>query len=257
MNVQGTTVLVTGASGGIGAEFARRFARRGAARVVLVARSQDKLEALAAELGGTTEAIPIVADLGVAGGAQRLAEQVRARGLRIDTLVNNAGSGSYGDFAGLAPERIGAEMQLNVVSLVELTRLFLPELVESGRGAVVNIASITAYLPMSGMAVYGATKAFVLSFTEAIWHELRKTGVTVLAVSPGPTTSDFHRVADAPESGNFETPQQVVDTAFRALEGSRRPPSVVSGRTTRFQSRVIGLVPRRTRITLGARAMAS
>jgi short-subunit dehydrogenase len=135
--------------------------------------------------------------------------------------------------------------------VVDVCRAFLPGLLSSGKGALVNIASLTAYMPTPGMAVYAASKAFVLRFTEALAHELRGTGVTVMAFSPGPTTTNFYRSSQSNEEGvRFKTPQQVVAAAFRALDKPRPPVSSVSGHANRWTSRIVTLLPRRTVLRL-------
>ncbi|MDV7244114.1 MULTISPECIES: SDR family NAD(P)-dependent oxidoreductase [Rhodococcus] len=248
-DVSGTTVLITGASAGLGAEFARRFAGRGA-DLVLVARRVDRLEQLATELRTahhvSVTVIPF--DLATPGAGERLRTELTARDIRIDSLINNAGFGTHGDFASADLERLTAEIQLNVTTLVELSHTFLPDLLR-GRGALVNVASTAAFQPTPGMAVYGATKAFVLSFTEALWAEARGTGLTVLAVCPGPTRTEFFDVVGSEDAavGRMQTADQVVTTALRALDRRSTPPSVVSGLmnwvssvSTRFATRRIG-----------------
>ncbi len=160
----GRTVLITGASMGIGAVFAREVSRRGAT-VILVARSEKKLEALAAELG---HAHVIAADLAAPGAAERLLAAVNERGLEVDVLVNNAGFGIHERFTDIPLATHREAVQLNVAVLVELTHLFLP-MIERRRGGVIQIASVAGFQPVPYMAVYGATKAFVLSFGEALW----------------------------------------------------------------------------------------
>lgn len=226
----GGTALVTGASSGLGAEFSRRFAARGS-NLVLVARRADRLESLAAELRATGVRVEVIpADLGAPGAARNLHAELERRGIRVTTLVNNAGFGTHGAFDTADPGRISAEVQLNVVALVELTRVFMPQLL-AGRGALVTLASTAAYQPTPGMAVYGATKAFVLSFTEALWAEARGTGLRVLALSPGSTRTEFFDVVGTENAsvGRQQTAAQVLDTAFRQLERPGGRPSVVSG----------------------------
>jgi short-subunit dehydrogenase len=224
------TALVTGASSGIGAAYARALAARGA-HVVLVARSVDKLEALAAELsrryGVRADVVP--ADLSLPGAAHQVFEDVRARGLHVDVLVNNAGFASYGRFETLAHGRQHAAIMLNVAGLVEMTHAFLPAMIARGDGVVVNVASTAAFQPLPYMAVYGASKAFVLSFSEALWAENRERGIRVLALCPGATETPFFDVVQAKEAsvGRRESPDRVVDRAFRAVDRGRC--SVVSG----------------------------
>jgi hypothetical protein len=229
MEYKGQRALVTGASSGIGAVFARELARRGA-DLVLVARSEGKLAALADELSGAygVTAEVVAADLAKPSAATELAAALRARDLRIDILINNAG---FGLFAPLdqADEAVLTDMvRLNVETLVDLTRLYLPGMLERDRGAIVNVGSTAGFQPVPYMAVYGATKAFVLSFTEALWAETRGTGVRVTALCPGSTDTGFFDVAgDGAQVGHRISPEKVVRAAFRALD--RRASTVVTG----------------------------
>jgi hypothetical protein len=183
--------LITGASAGLGAEFARACARRGEA-LLLVARRRDRLEALAADVGGGEI---IVADLSEAGAARRLLDEAAARGLTVSTLINNAGFGLYGPFLGHAAERQAEMVDLNVRTLTELTRMVLPDMVARGEGAILNVASTAAFQAGPNMAVYFATKAYVLSLTEALHQEMKGTGVKVSALCPGPTATEFGEIA--------------------------------------------------------------
>lgn len=254
-----TTAMITGASSGIGAAFADALAARGA-DVVLVARREERLNEIAADITGRhgVTATVVAMDLARDDAAAELSDRLDRRGIRIDTLINNAGFGMRGDFVGADPQREAAMIQLNVATLVALTRAFLPQLIESGRGALVNIASVVAYQPTPHMAVYGASKAFVLSFTEAIAYETRPTGLRVLAVSPGATATEFFEVADAEDMarGSVQTPAQVVSTALRALDRRRTPPSVVSGGTNRVAATLAGVLPRGVVLDASGRLLA-
>ncbi|WP_072688571.1 SDR family NAD(P)-dependent oxidoreductase [Rhodococcus marinonascens] len=247
LDVSGTTVLITGASAGLGADFARRFAERGA-NLVLVARREDRLEQLATELRDKHQASVTVLpfDLATPGAGERLRSELTARDIRIDSLVNNAGFGTHGDFASADLDRLTSLIQLNVTTLVELSHIFLPDLLR-GRGLLLNIASSTAYQPTPGMAVYGASKAFVLHFTEALWAEARGTGLTVLALSPGPTHTEFFDVVGSQDAaaGHMQTAEQVMNTAFRALDRRNPPPSVISGWTNKISALGSRLATRR------------
>ncbi len=244
MDYNGQRALVTGASSGIGAAFARELARRGA-DLVLVARSEDKLTALAEELRASfgVGADVAVADLAEPSAASDLAAELRARDLSIDILVNNAG---FGLFALLhqADGGVLADMiRVNVAALVDLTRLCLPGMLERDRGAIINVASTAAFQPVPYMAVYGATKAFVLSFTEALWAETRGTGVRVTAICPGSTDTAFFDVAgDDAQVGRRISPERVVDTALRALD--RRASTTVTGAGNRLLTNAPRLAPR-------------
>lgn len=243
----GTTALITGASGGIGEEFAVQLAARGAG-LVLVARRAGKLEQLRAALLTRQPALTvdvIAADLSEPGSAAEVARQVDATGRRIEILINNAGSAFHGQFADHGPERVAKQIQLNVGSLAELTARFLPLMLKAGHGLVINVASTAAFQPVPTMAVYAATKAFVLSFTEAVWQETRNSGVRVLALCPGATeTGFFAAAAEEPfMTRGRQTPQQVVHTALTAA--SKTYPTVVSGWMNRLT--VVGprFMPRR------------
>ncbi|MER6387020.1 SDR family NAD(P)-dependent oxidoreductase [Streptomyces sp. NPDC059382] len=258
MMYRGTVALITGASAGLGAEFARQWAERGA-DVVLVARRLDRLT----ELGGDLQkrygisATPIAADLSLPGAGAALRTELDERGIRIQTLVNNAGFGSHGPFLEQDPTQVDRMIQLNIAAVAGLTRAFLPDLVADGRGALVTIASTAAYQPTPAMAVYGASKAFVLSFTEAIAYETRGSALRVLAVSPGPTSTEFFDVVGSQDAvvGKVATSEQVVSTARRALERGTTPPSVVAGLGNRLSALASGLAPRRLALTVAGRAL--
>lgn len=253
----GTTVLITGASSGLGAEFAREFGARGA-NLVLVARRQDRLEALAVDLAERfgTQSTVIPLDLTAPDAVATLVADLEERGIRVATLVNNAGFGSYGRFAELDTERVHREVQLNVLALTELSRALWPHLIAHGRtapatGALINVASTAAFQPVPFMSVYAATKAYVLSFTEGLWFEAKGTGVKVLALCPGPTSTEFTEVASNEELffGSPQTAEQVIAAAFRALDRRSTPPRVVSGLGNAFSARGVRLVPQRSLLT--------
>lgn len=252
----GTTALVTGASSGIGAEFARQLGARGA-NLVLVARRADKLEELATELrdarGATVHVIP--ADLAQPRPAAALAAEVAKLGLTIDTVVANAGFGSFGYFQDEDPDRIAEEIALNVAGLVDVAREFYPAMLAAGRGALVTVASVAAYQPIPKMAVYGATKAFVLSFTEALWFEARHSGLRVLALSPGATGTDFFEIAGNDEQfgSKRQTPAEVVALAMRTLDKPNGPGTVISGFGNRAAAWGERFAPRRMVVALAGR----
>jgi len=253
---KGKTALVTGASSGIGEAFARELAARGM-DLVLVARSEDKLRALAAELarGHGIRADVIASDLGREGAAVRLYHEVEGLGMRVDMLLNNAGFGAYGPFETLSPDRDHAEVMLNVTAVVDLTHAFLPAMAERGDGAVINVGSTAGFQPLPYMAVYGATKAFVLSFSEALWAEYRGRGVRVLALCPGATETPFFGVVGAEEAsvGRRRTPQQVVATGLRALERGRG--SAIDGAFNYWLAQTPRLTPRGLTALIGKRLM--
>ena len=195
-SVKEETVLVTGASAGIGRELARLFAADGS-RLVLVARRREQLEELARELKEQhgVESIVVTADLSDPAAPRAVFDELATKGVEIDVLVNNAGFGLVGDFAELGETEQVAMVQVNVASLVHLTRLFLPGMLARGRGGVLNVGSTAAFQPGPTMAIYYATKAFVLSFSEAIHEEVRKRGLSVTCLAPGPTATEFGDVS--------------------------------------------------------------
>ncbi len=225
------TALITGASSGIGAAFAKALAARGT-HLILVARSEEKLRTLASQLAAqyAIRAEVIVADLSRVGVAHTVFEETQQRGLTVDILINNAGFGVHGQFDTLDAAREQQEIMLNVATLVDLTHSFLPLMLARHQGAIINVASLAAFQPIPYMAVYGASKAFVLSFSEALWGEYRTKGVRILALSPGETSTSFFDVVGPQYGtpGKMETPEKVVQVGLRALEQGR--PSVISGR---------------------------
>ncbi len=192
------TVLVTGASSGIGRELAKCFAAEGS-RLVLTARHTEALQSLANELRRThqVEALVLTGDLARPETPERIFRELQGRGIVVDVLVNNAGFGVWGKFAELALSRQLEMVQVNITSLAQLTGLFLPGMAQRRRGGILNVASVAGFLPGPGMAVYYATKAWVLSFTEALAEELTGASVTVTALCPGPTATNFGNVAGA------------------------------------------------------------
>jgi uncharacterized protein len=230
---QGKTALITGASSGIGAAFARALAARGMG-VVLVARSQDKLNALADELvkkyAVRIEVIP--ADLGQEQSVSFVQQEVARRGLSVDVLVNNAGFATHGYFDEIKAERDHEEVMVNVTAVVDLTHAFLPAMVQRGDGGIINIASTAAFQPMPYMPVYGASKAFVLSFSTALAQEYRQRGIHIVALCPGPTDTPFFEVVSEEASfGRRRTVDQVIATGLHAFE---RGQSVVIDGTSNF-----------------------
>lgn len=222
------TALITGASSGIGLAFAEIFARDGW-RPILVARSAERLTEIAADLKGRygVDAIAIPVDLAQAGASERLFDEVERRGLAVEALVNNAGFATYGLFFELPLEDERQELQLNVVALTELTKLFMRPMLIRKRGRILNVASTAAFQPGPLMAVYYASKAYVLSFSEALSEELRGSGVTVTCLAPGATESGFSDRARAQESMLFKgrrlpTSMEVALAGYRAMLAGRR-----------------------------------
>jgi short-subunit dehydrogenase len=224
------TILITGASSGIGAAFARKLAKRGR-NVLLVARSEDKLIALCNELGRLSgiRAQYVAMNLTEPDAATRLLEETQKRDLEIDMLINNAGFGSMGEFTRLDLARELEMIDLNVKSLVELTYKFLPPMRERRQGTIINVASTAGFQGVPFMATYAATKAFVLSFSEALWEENRRHGIRVLALCPGVTDTNFFATAniDRPPMRTVQTAEEVVDAALRGLR--RGKSTVISG----------------------------
>ena len=221
------TALITGASSGIGKALAHEFAQAGY-HLVLAARGVAKMQVLADELQRQFKVVVTVigADLETDDGAARLHGEVKARGIVLSALVNNAGYGAFGEFkdSALAPEL--AMMQLNMNTVVVLTKLFMPDLLAT-RGKILNTASTAAFQPGPYMAVYYATKSFVLSFSEAIASELEDTGVTVTALCPGPTASGFQDKADMGHSAlvkgkKLPTSEEVAALGYRAMQRGQR-----------------------------------
>ncbi|MEL6383145.1 MAG: SDR family oxidoreductase, partial [Cyanobacteria bacterium J06626_18] len=196
-----TTALVTGASSGIGAVFAEQLASR-KHDLILVARSQDKLQAIADKLSQqhSIQATVIVQDLTEPNAGKTVFTHVQQQGITVDLLINNAGFGTYGEFADGVLDTHLNMIQLNVVALTELTHLYLPQMRSRRSGSIINIGSTASFQPIPYFAVYAATKAFVLSFSEALWQECKPYNVKVLAVCPGPTETEFFKVADFPDS---------------------------------------------------------
>jgi hypothetical protein len=256
--------LITGASTGIGAEFARQFAARGD-DLVVVARSADKLEELAARLRAAhgVDVTVLAMDLSLPSAADELWQRTTRLGLEIAVLVNNAGVGVHRDVADADPRRLEDAVELNCRTVVGTTARYLPDMRARGAGTIINVASTAAFWPLPKMAIYGATKAFVLSFTEALWAEERKHGVRVLAVCPGMTDTPFFEAAGegavvgasrSAALGLTRTPQQVVDSTMRALAG--RKPSIVDGAVNALVARVlVRLLPRRSLIAVCERVV--
>lgn len=254
---KGKTALITGASSGIGAAIARRLAGEGV-HLVLVARSIDRLQALADQLSRQqgVRATVLCADLALPGCGARLQEQVRAQGLGIDILVNNAGFGTYGAFDTIAAELEQAEIAVNVAALVDLTHAFLPDMLQRGQGVILNVASTAAFQPGPYLAVYGATKAFVLSFSEALWAEVRGRGVHVAALCPGPVDTAFiDRLGDPSvrQTAVFSRlmqPDQVAARALQAMRGSA--PTHIVGVRNWLMAQSARLSPRAVVALVGA-----
>lgn len=239
------TTLITGASAGLGAEFARQLAARGSG-LVLVARRKERLEELAAELREEHQIQVHVVEMDLAADhpGQALAARVDRLGLHVTSLINNAGFATFGPFHQADPERLRREIAVDVTAVADISRAFIDQLRTAGNGVLVNVASMAAYQPNPRMALYGATKAFVLSLTEALWEESRGTGLRVLALSPGATRTEFFDVVGTTQAAGgtrLASPVDVVRTALTALDRRNPPPSVIAGR----MNRVTAFVARR------------
>jgi short-subunit dehydrogenase len=253
---QPTRTLITGASAGIGAAYARAFAAR-RSDLVLVARRTDRLKALADELEAAhgIRAEVHTADLSLPGAGRALRAAIEGD---VDAVINNAGFGVHSLLVDTDAELLEREIAVDVTALVDITRAFLPAMLEQGRGAVVNVASTAAFQPIPRMAVYGASKSFVLSFTRAVWDEARSHGVKVLAVAPGATRTEFFDVVGTESAavGRYQTAEDVVQTTLRALDRKRTPPSVVSGAVNKAGAWVVRFVPAATLTTMTGRLVS-
>jgi short-subunit dehydrogenase len=234
--------LITGASAGLGAEFARQLSRSGH-RLVLVARRKEQLTALAVELGN---ARAVAMDLSVTGAVDRLLADIESAGEQVDILINNAGFGLRGHFAEQDPLRLRQMIDLNCGTLMELCRAVLPQMVERRSGAILNLASTAAFQPGPGMAVYYATKAFVLSLSEALHEEAKPHGVRVTALCPGPTRTEFGEVAGFSESAALTRvsmdAEPVVRKGLAALDANDAV--VITGALNRVVAFSTRLAPR-------------
>jgi short-subunit dehydrogenase len=250
------TTVITGASSGIGAAFARKLAARGR-NVLLVARSEDKLIALCNELGRLTSirAQYLTLDLQQPDAAAQLVEETQKRELEVEMLINNAGFGSRGDFAKLDLDRELEIIQLNIRALVDLTHRFLLPMRERKSGTIINVASTAGFQGVPYMATYAATKAFVLSFSEALWDENRQHGVHVMALCPGVTETNFFEASkiDRPPMRTIQTPEEVVEAALRGL--SRKKSVVISGWTNWLTVEAERFVPRSTVTKVAGKAL--
>ena len=242
-----TWALITGASSGIGEELARLFAADGV-NVALVARRADRLRGLADELAAAhgISAVPLPADLATPEGPRQVMQELTDRSIDIDDLVNNAGFGSNGPFAATDLQSQLDMVQVNVGSLVHLTGLLLPDMLRRGRGRILNVASTAAFQPGPRMAVYYATKAFVLHFSEALYEESRRQGVTVTCLCPGPTRTEFAEAAAMQDAPLFRlrpmSAAAVAKAGYRAMQ--RGKPLVIPGVANRLLASSVRFMPR-------------
>lgn len=236
--------LITGASSGIGEAFARRLAEE-KHNLVLIARSEDKLHQLCDELmleHGIT-AHYVAADLLDFEADRRLFEETEKHGFEINWLINNAGFGSMGDFAELELERELEMIGLNIMALVALTHRYLKKMRERQAGVIINVSSTASFQPVPFMATYAATKAFVTSFSEALAEENRPFGITVTALCPGPTETNFFAAANAKpfQAKGMQTPEEVVETALDGVQRGKQ--HVISGWMNYLGARIGNFVP--------------
>jgi short-subunit dehydrogenase len=244
----GQTALVTGASAGIGVDLAECFAQDGY-NVILAARTESALRDVAERLTTTYSitATPIAVDLGAIGGGRRLADAITQRGLSVDVLVNNAGYGHAGAFNGSDGATQLGMIDLNDRALVELTHIYWPGMLANRRGGVLNVASTAAFQPGPLMAIYYASKAFVLSFSEALWEEARDTGVNVSCLCPGPTVSKFRERAGTykvrlSRAGTPMPSMTVARMGYEAWQANRRVE--VTGMRNRILASLVRFMPR-------------
>lgn len=249
-NSQPKLALVTGASSGIGLEMARLLAKDGC-HLILVARDKKKLEEVASELRNANgvEATVISQDLSTPTGPADLVKQVASMGKEVDILINNAGYGDFGAFAESAEARILGMIQVNIIALTVLSRAFLPSMIKRGEGKILNVASTAAFQPGPLMAVYYASKAYVLSLSEAIANEVAGTGVTVTALCPGPTESGFQHAAKMESSKLFRSKMvTVMDSPTVARQGIQAMKSgrriIVTGMANKMMAFSVRFAPR-------------
>lgn len=254
-----STALITGASGGIGLAFARIFAREGY-NLVLVARSEGKLNDIAGELQKSfgTKTTVIAKDLSLPSAPGEIFAELQKQGIQVDALVNNAGFATYGQFVDIDLAKELEEMQLNMVTLTHLTKLFLKPMIERKQGKILNVASTASFQPGPLMAVYYATKAYVLSFSEAIARELEGTGVSVTALCPGPTESGFQERADMSDSklvqSGLMSAAEVVEQGYRGLTQGKT--IIIPGATNKIGALLPRFIPRGwvTRVVMNMQA---
>lgn len=243
------TALITGASGGIGMELSILFAKNGH-NIILVARNIDKLEKLADELQGKFKitALPLKYDLSIQGSSQKLFDEIKERKIDVDFLVNNAG---FGDFGALSVDKLDKYtnmLNLNVVALTELTTLFANDMKERKFGKIMNVASTASFQPLPYFSVYAATKAYVLSFSEALHFEFKKFGVTISTLCPGATKTNFAAVAGVENSPMFEndkgmTAQKVAEISYKEMMKNKM--TIVTGFGNKLSAYFSGKMPAR------------
>ena len=241
----GKTILITGASSGIGESFALTLDKLGA-KLILTARSKDKLVDMASNMNN---AISIAGDLSKKEFAQSLYDEIKDKKIEVDIIINNAGYGFSGLFLDSSMKNYDEMMNLNMYSLVNLTHLFLKDMVNKKSGGIINISSLASFQPMPFFSIYAATKAFVTSFTVSLYEEYRKSGIKVLGVCPGYTKTNFNKRAQMnsiPVAGYLMTSQQVVNQSLRAYEKGKF--IIVNGKINKFFRFITSIIP--TRLSL-------
>ena len=260
ISLKGKTALVTGASSGIGKVIAQKLAAAGV-HLVLVARSQDMLNQLAAELTQTcsVRCLVMAADLAQPHCGAGLLQKIHAEGMTIDILVNNAGFGTYGPFETLSPQAEQSEIAVNIAALVDLSHAVLPDMLGRGAGVILNIASVAAFQPVPYMAVSAASKAFVLSFSEALWAEYRPRGIHVAALCPGAVETAFisalgnESVRKTSAFASTLTPDYVAGQAMKAIQGTSS--TYITGFKYWLMAQSLRFVPRSMVAAVGANMM--
>jgi short-subunit dehydrogenase len=238
-------VLITGATSGIGYELAKLFAQNGY-NLLLVARAEDRLQEVTDELKQfAVEVNPIAKDLFKSSAAQEIFEEVRSMGINVNILVNDAGQGQHGTFVETELQRHLDVIQLNITSLVALTKLFLDDMVKRNEGKILQLGSVVSKMPAPNLAVYAASKAFVLSFSEALIHELKDTNVTMTVLMPGRTDTDFFRKADMEDTKEYQKelaePADVAKDGYEALmKGESR---IISGLMNKMMVGMTNVMP--------------
>jgi uncharacterized protein len=241
-------VLITGASGGIGEEFARKFAQNGY-NVILVARNEDKLKALKQELENTTSSTVYIlkADLSVQDEVTRIYQLLQSEQMEVDILINNAGFGLFGEFTDTDLSQELNMIDLNIKTVTHLTKIFLSDMVKRNSGKIMNVASTAAFQPGPLMAVYYATKAYVLSFSEALANELQGTNVNVSVLCPGATETGFSNRARLQESKLFQSGvmnvKEVVEVGFHGLLSKET--IIIPGMKNKLLANSVRFMPRK------------
>jgi len=246
-NSNGKYALITGGSDGIGYELAKLFARDGY-NLVIVARDRERLEQVADKIASQykTKVIPISKDLFWHEAPSEIYDELLMKEIKIDVLVNDAGQGQHGFFADTALQRDIDLIQLNIISLVSLTKLFLKDMLDRNDGKILNLASMVSVYPSPLLAIYAATKAFVLSFSEALANEVKDTNVSVTALMPGGTNTDFFAKADAKNTKEYQesdlaSPADVAKDGYEAL--MKGEVKVVSGMKNKIQAAMANVIP--------------